>query len=216
MPIATPPKFWRRCWATIPAAGCIGSWSIPGWPSIAACTITNILDAGMFLTYMSCDPEYAAENLQRIRERLRPGGRAKELPRRNSIRRKAKSIPEWCCPASVRAAGCSRVGVNWVQRREYRSVRQVLDSYDAVTLADLAAVQKTYPLSRSTTYVVGPLAEMAAPASDSTISIDFHRTIAPSPPYLPSIRPQIWHRNESRRSRFRPLEADTIFSLYWA
>ena len=33
---ATPPNCWARCWATTPAAGSTGSWSIPGWPNTPA------------------------------------------------------------------------------------------------------------------------------------------------------------------------------------
>ncbi len=52
------------------------------------------------------------------------------------------------------------VGSNWVQRREYRSVRDDLDAVEAITLKDIAAVQQKYPLTQPTTFVVGPLAEV--------------------------------------------------------
>ena len=123
----------------------------------------DYLGAGMFLTYLSCDPDLAAENLQRIREVY--GQAAAEGIAQAELDQAKSKISSQVVLASERPASrLFSVGLNWVQRQEYRSVRQVLDSYDAVTLADLATVQKTYPLSRSTTYVVGPLAEMAAPA----------------------------------------------------
>jgi predicted Zn-dependent peptidase len=55
------------------------------------------------------------------------------------------------------------VGANWIQRREYRSVRDDLEAVDAITLKDLAAVRKKYPLARWTTFVVGPLAHVSPP-----------------------------------------------------
>ena len=54
------------------------------------------------------------------------------------------------------------VGGNWTARREYRSVRDDLNAVEAISLADIAAVLRKYPLGRGTTYVVGPIAEMAA------------------------------------------------------
>lgn len=134
----------------------------PGLAEHCSLHYDGYLGAGMFLTYLSCDPDLAAENLQRIREVY--GQAAAEGIAQAELDQAKSKISSQVVLASERPASrLFSVGLNWVQRQEYRSVRQVLDSYDAVTLADLAAVQKTYPLSRSTTYVVGPLAEMAAP-----------------------------------------------------
>ncbi|MGE3779629.1 MAG: insulinase family protein, partial [Pirellulaceae bacterium] len=55
------------------------------------------------------------------------------------------------------------VGSNWLQRREYRTVREMVDAYQQVTRADIAAVLERYPLSLCTTVAVGPLARLAAP-----------------------------------------------------
>jgi predicted Zn-dependent peptidase len=118
--------------------------------------------AGMFLTYMSCDPECAGENLRLVREiyTLAPGG---EITQAELDQAKSK-INSRGVLASERPRGrLFTVGANWIQRREYRSVRDDLDAVDAITLADLAAVRKKYPLSRWTTFVVGPLADIAAP-----------------------------------------------------
>ena len=116
----------------------------------------------MFLTYLSCDPDLAAEDLQRIREVYRQAA-AKGIAQAELDQAKSKISSQVVLASERPASRLFSVGLNWVQRHEYRSVRQVLDSYDAVTLADLAAVQKQFPLTQSTTYVVGPLAELAAP-----------------------------------------------------
>ena len=58
--------------------------------------------------------------------------------------------------------GCS-VGSDWLGRREYNSMQKDLDDVAAITLADLRAVVKKYPLTRCTTLAVGPLSEVAAP-----------------------------------------------------
>jgi hypothetical protein len=55
------------------------------------------------------------------------------------------------------------VGGNWIQRQEYRSVRDDLDAVERVTIADLEAVLKKYPLSVNTTFAVGPLEKLDPP-----------------------------------------------------
>jgi predicted Zn-dependent peptidase len=120
------------------------------------------MGAGMFLTYMSCDPEYAAENLQRVQQvyqaALSQGITQAELDQAKN------KINSRVVLSSERPRGrLFTVGANWVQRKEYRSVRDDLNAIEAITLQDVAAVQKKYPLIKSTTFVVGPLAEIAAP-----------------------------------------------------
>ena len=40
------------------------------------------------------------------------------------------------------------VGNAWIQRRQYKTVREAVEAYRRVTLADIAAVLKKYPLDR--------------------------------------------------------------------
>jgi hypothetical protein len=42
-------------------------------------------------------------------------------------------------------------------------VRQTVEAYRAVTVDDIAAVMKKYPLSRNTTVAIGPLTELPEP-----------------------------------------------------
>ena len=55
------------------------------------------------------------------------------------------------------------VGGNWMQRGEYRSVKDDLDAIERVTLDQTAAVMEKYPLDRTATVVVGPLKDVAQP-----------------------------------------------------
>ena len=54
------------------------------------------------------------------------------------------------------------VGTNWLQRDQYRTVRDVVDAYQAVTVDDIRAVLDSYPLTQETTVAVGPLKQMDA------------------------------------------------------
>ena len=52
------------------------------------------------------------------------------------------------------------VGNGWVQRRQYKTIREGVEAYRKVTLPDIAAVLKKYPLTEDTTVAVGPLTEL--------------------------------------------------------
>ena len=55
------------------------------------------------------------------------------------------------------------VGNAWLHRRQYRTVRDAVAAYRAITLDDIHRVQKKYPLHGSATIAIGPLTELAAP-----------------------------------------------------
>ena len=112
--------------------------------------------AGVFATSMSCDPEDAEENLQRLlnvyQAAERGGITAAELEQAKN------KVASRLVLAGERPKGrLFFVGSDWLQRRHYRSVRDDLDAVAAITLDDLAAVLAKYPLSESTTVTIGPL-----------------------------------------------------------
>jgi predicted Zn-dependent peptidase len=118
--------------------------------------------AGLFITYMSCDPARAQGNIERIAEIYRradtDGVTADELAQAKS------KINARVVLASERPRGrLFNVGGNWVQRHEYRTVRQDLQAIDAITADDLTRVLARYPLSMNTTLAIGPLEKLSAP-----------------------------------------------------
>lgn len=133
----------------------------PGLAEQAAVSHYEYEGAGAFMTYMSCEPEQAGENLERIRAlftRAEAGGfTAAELEQaKNKIRSRIVLSAE-------RPRGrMFVVGSDWVHRREYRSVDDDLKTVAAIKLDDLHAVLAKYPVTRSTTVTIGPLAELPA------------------------------------------------------
>ena len=118
---------------------------------------------GLFMTYMSCEPEHAQANLDRIAEVFAQaeaeGVTAAELAQAKS------KINSRVVLGSERPRGrLFNVGGNWMQRREYRTVQQDLESIDAVTREALAEVLARYPLSINTALAVGPCSQLTAPA----------------------------------------------------
>jgi predicted Zn-dependent peptidase len=119
--------------------------------------------AGLFMTYMSCAAESAQDNIEQIaaiyRQAEREGITAAELAQAKS------KINSRVVLGSERPRGrLFTVGGNWIQRREYRTVKNDLDAIDAVTQSELQAVLARYPLSLNTTLAIGPAEKLAAPA----------------------------------------------------
>ena len=118
--------------------------------------------AGLMMTWLSCNPEDAADNLQRVLDLYRhaeaDGLTPAELDQAKSKLRSRIVL------SSERPRGrLFAIGADWVYRREYRTVGDDLDKLAAITPDEVTAVLAKYPLSRSTTVTVGPLAEVAPP-----------------------------------------------------
>jgi len=118
--------------------------------------------AGLMMTYLSCAPERAAENLQRILDVYRRAEAEGVTPA--ELDQAKSKVRSRIVLSSERPRGrLFTVGGDWVYRREYRSVRDDLETVAAVTPQQIADVLKAYPLTRSTTVTIGPLAEVRPP-----------------------------------------------------
>ena len=115
--------------------------------------------AGVFMTYLSCAPEEAAGNLARLREVLTDvethGVKAEELELA-----KNKICAHIVLQAERPTNRLFAVGNAWLQRRQYKTVREAVESYRRVTLDDIQAVIAKYPLTHPSTVAVGPLTEL--------------------------------------------------------
>ena len=112
--------------------------------------------AGVYFTYMSCTPEATAENLRRIAEVYRQAAADGIAPEElNQAKSKVRSR---MVLSSERPRGrLFAIGSDWVYRREYRSVKEDLDTVAAVGVDQLAAVLDKHRLDCSMTITVGPL-----------------------------------------------------------
>jgi len=118
--------------------------------------------AGAMITYMVCDPEHAAGNIQSVFDlycRVEDEGiTAEELDQAKN------KVQSRIVLGSERPRGrLFALGSDWVYRRQYRPVELDLDMISKITLDDLAAVLAKHPLSRATTVTIGPLAEIVPP-----------------------------------------------------
>ncbi len=116
--------------------------------------------AGMFVTWLCCEPAMTVENIKRIaaiyRKAEREGFTDDEL-----VRAKTKFNSRMVLASERPQNRMAAVGLNWLRRREYRTVKQEMEAFNAVTAEDLSSLIREYPLSKSTTVAVGPLAEFS-------------------------------------------------------
>jgi predicted Zn-dependent peptidase len=134
----------------------------PGLAESAALGHSDYHGTGLYLTYMACTPEETADNLQRLLDIYRAAETDGITPA--ELAQAKNKINSRVVLGSERPRGrLFNVGANWLHRREYRTVKDDLDAVEAVTLAEIEAVLKKYPLSVSTTVVIGPQGKIVAP-----------------------------------------------------
>ena len=120
--------------------------------------------AGIFMTFLCCEPDQASDNLRRIHEIIQAvqqdGVTQAELTQAQN------KISAQIILASERSSNrLFSVGTTWTQRHEYLTVNESVDAFRSVTLADIAASLQKYPLLDHTTVAVGPLEELADPVN---------------------------------------------------
>ncbi len=133
----------------------------PGLVESASLGHYEYLGLGMFFSWISCEPEAAHANFDRIVELQQQaedkGFTAEEL-RQAQSKVKARVVLGSERPRNR----LFNVGGNWMQRSEYRSVADDLMAVDQVTLDDIHRVLKAYPLTIGTTVTIGPLEQWPA------------------------------------------------------
>ncbi len=134
----------------------------PGLVETASLGHYEYLGAGMFYTWLSCEPDLVEDNLARIRDILgevERSGVAEEELRQAKNKVKARVVLGSERPQNR----LFNVGGNWLQRREYRTVADDIQSLDAVTTDQIHAVLKKYPLLAASTITVGPRESVRQP-----------------------------------------------------
>lgn len=118
--------------------------------------------SGLIMTYLCGAPEETADNLQSIHELLleaENGG----ITESELSQAKNKICSHIVLQAERPSNRLFSIGNGWLQRREYRTVRAAVEAYQSVTVEQVAAVLKKYPLTTGTTICVGPLREVRQP-----------------------------------------------------
>jgi predicted Zn-dependent peptidase len=110
--------------------------------------------AGLVMSYFCCDPNEAQENLRRLHdilEEAQSGITEKEL------RLAKQKIVSHILLASERTeARMFSIGGQWLNDQSFKSPSEIAEMYNRVTLADINAVARKYPLTRNRTLSIGP------------------------------------------------------------
>lgn len=115
---------------------------------------------GTFMSFLGSTPEATQHNIETVhniyRQVEREGVTESEL-----AQAKNKIASHIILQSERTGSRLFAVGVNWLQRREYHTVRELAEKYKAVTVADISALLEKYKPSINTTLAVGPLKELA-------------------------------------------------------
>ena len=112
--------------------------------------------SGILMTHLACAPEDTADNFARLQEILAEA-EADGVTEAELAQAKSK-IRSYIVLQSERPVNrLFAVGGNWIARRQYRTVRETVASYERVTADGVAAVLRKYPITVNTTVAVGPL-----------------------------------------------------------
>lgn len=128
----------------------------------ASIGVQEFQGAGVFVTWLSCLPDLAAENLQRISKIIREA-ESNGIAKEELVQAQNKICAHLVLQAERPTNRLFSVGNAWLQRRQYKTVREAVEAYRAVTLDDIHRVLKKYPLTHAATVAVGPLTELASP-----------------------------------------------------
>jgi predicted Zn-dependent peptidase len=130
----------------------------PGFAECATMGAYEYQGTGILLTYLCCAPEDTAANFARIQQ-IFAEAEAAGISEAELAQAKSKIRSHVVLQSERPTNRMFTVGSSWIARRQYRTVREVLESYNRVSCEDVAALLKTYPLSVNTTVAVGPLTE---------------------------------------------------------
>jgi predicted Zn-dependent peptidase len=129
-----------------------------GRADTAALSSFEYQGAGILVGTLCCAPEDGPENLERIAEL------EKEIQRDGITQSELEQAQSKICSSIVLMSERPKrrmfaLGANWLQRREYRTVKETIAAYQAVARRDVSELLLNYPLTRNTTFVVGPVSE---------------------------------------------------------
>jgi len=123
----------------------------------------DFLDAGMFATQLSCDPDQAADLLERILDIYRRTA-AEGVGRAELEQHRNKLAGRWVLLGERPRRRLFDVGPEWAHSGTYRSVADDLRTIESLSLDDVHRVLDRWPLhGPGTTVLAGPLGADPSP-----------------------------------------------------
>lgn len=127
----------------------------PGLAEYACSSVYEFDGAGILMSYLCCAPADTEANLARFVEMQN------ELDANGITEDELELVKSKVCSQIVRrserpSSRLFSVGNSWLQRRDYKAVKDTLAAYQAVTVRDVNEVLEAFPTSRTMTVSVGP------------------------------------------------------------
>lgn len=131
----------------------------PGHADSADTSFHEYDGAGTFITSFSGDPGRTADNLAIIRKIL---GEVQKSGITDAELHQAKSkVLSRIVRGNERPMGRMQViGMTWTYLKEYHTVDDELKAFEAVSQQSIRELLEKYPITRSTTFALGPLKEL--------------------------------------------------------
>ncbi len=126
----------------------------PGLAESAAIGNCEFLGTGTVMSYFSCPPELAQENLQRLQKI--------QLSALQGVSQKEVDLAKQKIASQILLASertesrMFSVGMQWINGLPYKTPAEIAADYKAVTLEQCNAVAHRYPLDQNCTVSVGP------------------------------------------------------------
>ncbi len=135
----------------------------PGRAENASLSHMEYQGAGLFLTYLACNPEDTAENLQRVLNIYR-AAEADGFTRAELDQAQRKIRSRVVLGSERPRSRLFSVGINWLHRERYVPMIDDLNAIASITLDQLRQTLSKFPVSQSMTIAIGPAEQVAAPA----------------------------------------------------
>ncbi|WP_254512527.1 M16 family metallopeptidase [Anatilimnocola floriformis] len=126
-----------------------------GAAECAAISAAEYQGSGMYMSFLCCAPDEAQDNFDHMTEVLaeaQDGGVTEE----ELEQAKNKVCAQIVLQAERPASRMFSVGNGWVQRQQYKTVRETVAAYRNVTVADIRRILDRYPLNKMSTVAIGP------------------------------------------------------------
>lgn len=127
-----------------------------GLAEYASTSAYEFQGAGITMTFLGCDPEDVEDNLKRLKELqidMQTNGVTEDEVQLAVSKLSSQIVRRAERPFNRLFA----VGLNWLQRGKYRTVREAVESYQRLTCDDVAASLAQHPMTNCSTVLAGPL-----------------------------------------------------------
>jgi predicted Zn-dependent peptidase len=127
-----------------------------GRAEYAVCGTHEFDGAGITMCYLCCDPDDMGDNIRRL-DQLAEKLEAEGVSEDELELAKSKTCSHIVRRAERPGSRLFHVGSNWLKRHEYVTVKSAVDSYMGVTVEQIHATLRRFPLTAHTSVFAGPL-----------------------------------------------------------